>query len=92
MGWSRGSELFSAVIAAARVAISDDDARRGFYVAILPEFNDLDWDTQNECEGEDPVFDKILRECGYIEEHEGAMKCLRDAGYVDDEVDGRGSE
>jgi hypothetical protein len=92
MGWASGSDLFNAVIKAAKRSIKDPKARRKFYLALLSAFNDLDWDTQNECEGEDPVFDVILREQGYIDEHEGAMKTLRDAGYIDDEVDGRGSE
>ena len=70
MGWASGSSLFIAVIKAAKRFIKDDKARRKFYLAILPEFDSHDWDTQGECDGEDPVFDKILREKGYIEEEE----------------------
>jgi hypothetical protein len=68
MGWASGSSLFTAVITAAKRYIKDDKARRKFYLAILPEFNGHDWDTQAECNGQDPVFDRILREQGYYEE------------------------
>jgi hypothetical protein len=66
MGWAGGSGLFGAVIKAAKRFIKDDKDRRKFYLATLPAFNDDDWDTQGECEGLDPIFDRILREQGYI--------------------------
>lgn len=62
MGWCGGSSIFSAVIKAAKRFIKDPKDRRKFYLALLPEFNAHDWDTQNECDGLDSVFDKILRE------------------------------
>jgi hypothetical protein len=71
MGWASGSSLFIAVIKAAKRYIKDDKARRKFYLAILPEFNDHDWDTHQECEGQDIVFDRILREQGYVEDENG---------------------
>ena len=71
MGWGSGSTLFRVVIKATQRFIKDPKDRRKFYLAILPTFNDEDWDTQAECEGLDPVFDRILREQGYIEDEHG---------------------
>lgn len=68
MGWAAGSSLFNVIIPAAQRYIKDPKARRKFYLAVLPEFNDHDWDTQQECEGMDPVFDKILKEQGYLDD------------------------
>ena len=67
MGWAAGSSLFSAVAKAAKRFIKDPKDRRKFYVACLDAFLDYDWDTQQECEGVDPVLDQVLREKGYIE-------------------------
>lgn len=71
MGWASGSSLFTAVITGAKRYIKDDKARRKFYLSLMPEFNGHDWDTQGECEGQDHVFDKILREQGYVEDEHG---------------------
>jgi N-acetylglucosamine kinase-like BadF-type ATPase len=68
MGWGSGSSLFRIVIEAAKRAIDDRVARREFYLTVLSEFNQHDWDTQDECTGEDDVFDQILREQGYTED------------------------
>lgn len=62
MGWARGSELFSAIISAAKVAIPNDKTRRTFYVKIWCAFDDMDWDTEYECLGEDPMYDEIYKE------------------------------
>ena len=62
MGWASGSELFGHVITAAKKAIPDDAARAEFYKPVINAFEDHDWDTQNECEGDDPVFDKLMKE------------------------------
>lgn len=74
MGWARGSSLFIAVAKAAKRFIKDPKDRRKFYLAILPEFNDQDWDTQGECEGIDSILDKILLELGYLENEDSELE------------------
>jgi hypothetical protein len=62
MGWASGSRLFSKIIEAAKEAIPDDDARERFYRPVIAAFEDEDWDTQNECCGDDDVYDQIYDE------------------------------
>lgn len=62
MGWARGSEVMGRIMDAARKHIPDDKARQAFYLEVIHALEDCDWDTQNECEGEDDAFDKALRE------------------------------
>jgi hypothetical protein len=73
MGWASGSSLFTAVSKAAKRFIKDPKDRRKFYVACLEAFLDHDWDTQQECEGIDPVLDRVLLEKGYIEPPEAEL-------------------
>lgn len=61
MGWSSGSELFSNVIAAARHRMADKE-RKAFYLEIIPAFEAQDWDTQDECLDNDPMFKAAYRE------------------------------
>ena len=61
MGWSGGSEIMSKVIAALQEHMPDEKARREVYGTLIEAFEDMDWDTQGECEGVDPVFDATLR-------------------------------
>jgi len=62
MGWSGGSDLMSSVISAAKNYIDDAHCRKGFYKKVIDAFEDCDWDTQNECIGEDTAFDEALYE------------------------------
>ncbi len=61
MGWARGSELMDPIIFEAMKAIPDDEMRRTFYEGVIPPFEDLDWDTQDESMGTDPVFDEVIK-------------------------------
>lgn len=61
MGWSSGSELFDKIIEAVQPAVHDEAAREAIYANIIPAFEDQDWDTQDECMGKDPAFDKALK-------------------------------
>ncbi len=40
----------------------DDVYREAVYRVLIPEFQDMDWDTENDCLGQDPAFDRVLRE------------------------------
>ena len=62
MGWSSGTMLFSSVIIAAKKAIPDMEKRKEFYKEIIDAFEDADWDTQDECMGEDGAYDEAIRE------------------------------
>lgn len=60
MGWASGSGLYDELIRAAMKYIPDEKIRARFYRDTIKAFEDSDWDTQSECEGFDPVFDKAL--------------------------------
>ena len=62
MGWSSGTELMSRVITATRKVIPDEKTRKEFYKEIIDAFEDYDWDTENECLGEDSAYDDALKE------------------------------
>lgn len=60
MGWASGSELFGSLIRTMRKHVPDAKVRTKVYKAMIKAFEDADWDTQDECEGMDPAFDKAL--------------------------------
>jgi hypothetical protein len=62
MGWSAGSEIFSSIIEAAKKAIPDESIRKEFYREIYPAFLDADWDTEDECFDDDPLFKLVFYE------------------------------
>jgi len=61
MGWGSGSVLFSKIISAAITAIPDKKVRVSFYEKVISDFENEDWDTEEECLGEDLAFDKALK-------------------------------
>jgi len=61
MGWTGGTGIMQAAIAGADDAGLDALERAALYKRLLDALEDLDWDTQDECMGEDPVFDAVLR-------------------------------
>ena len=62
MGWSSGTRLMSAVITATKKAIPDEEIRKAFYKEVIEAFEDADWDTQDECMGEDESYDVAVKE------------------------------
>jgi hypothetical protein len=62
MGWASGSQLFSNLIATMRKHVKDKSKRKAIYKEMIISFEDEDWDTQDECEGEDSAFDEALDE------------------------------
>lgn len=60
MGWSSGSRLMGDVIDALKDNVPEQDIRENIYAAIIPAFEDADWDTQDECMGEDDAFDAVM--------------------------------
>jgi hypothetical protein len=41
---------------------NDNDARKILYREVIPEFEDYDWDTQDECLEMDQAFDEVMWE------------------------------
>jgi len=66
MGWAAGSIVMDRVIAALQITVPDAGTRKAIYAALIVEFRDMDWDTENECTDQDTAFDDALRECGEI--------------------------
>lgn len=62
MGWSSGTEIFEDIIKAAKKAIPEEKARKQFYKEIYPAFCDADWDTEDECFDDDPLFKEVYDE------------------------------
>ncbi len=62
MGWASGSRLFSAVIAAIQPEVKSEPKRRKIYASLIKAFRDDDWDTLDECLGEDPAYDAVYDE------------------------------
>lgn len=62
MGWSSGTGLMLAIIKSAKKATPDMKTRKVFYKEVIDAFEDADWDTQDECTGEDSAFDEAIKE------------------------------
>ena len=62
MGWASGSTLFSQIIEGVKPVVSDKEMRKAIYRPIIEAFEDADWDTLDECEGEDEAYDEVVRE------------------------------
>ena len=62
MGWSSGSSTFSGIIAAVLPVVADKEDRKRIYRPIIQAFEDQDWDTQDECVGEDEAYDELYAE------------------------------
>lgn len=62
MGWSSGSRLFNDLISVLQSEIQDETKRKAIYTKLIQVFEERDWDTQDECLGEDPAYDAALME------------------------------
>lgn len=61
MGWGSGSSLFSDIIRVVKKEVPDQTVRERIYFELISSFEDGDWDTQDECIGEDVAYDYALR-------------------------------
>lgn len=61
MGWSSASRIMSDIIAAVAPHVADKDVRKSIYAPIIDSLENGDWDTQDECLGEDDAYDEILK-------------------------------
>lgn len=62
MGWASGSGVMNEIIDTMQDEIDDVDQRRRVYKGIIEAMEGNDWDTQDECIGQDPAFDAALQE------------------------------
>lgn len=62
MGWSSGSRVFGDAIKAIKPNVPDKDTRKKIYVKLIEAFEEADWDTLDECLGEDEAYDEIYNE------------------------------
>lgn len=62
MGWSSGSSIMSKVIEGVKPQVADKDARKAIYTTVIEALEDGDWDTQDECLGEDDAYDEAIKE------------------------------
>ena len=60
MGWASGSEVMDGIIEVVQKEIKDPEVRFRLYKGIIVALEDQDWDTENECEGQDDAYDKAL--------------------------------
>jgi hypothetical protein len=61
MGWASGSYLYNEVIRIAKEFIPNEKQRTKFHKEMIAVFQTHDWDTEDECVGEDPAFDAALK-------------------------------
>ncbi len=62
MGWAGGSDVMSGIIAAIKPRVLEEKQRQEIYREIITMMEDRDWDTQDECLGEDPAYDVVMKE------------------------------
>lgn len=66
MGFNTGSSIARPVIEATLANVPDPKARKAIYLALAAELNALDWDTQDEVLGLDPVWDELSKKHGWV--------------------------
>ena len=62
MGWAGGSDVMSGIIAAIKPRVLEKTQRQEIYREIITVMENRDWDTQDECLGEDPAYDVVVKE------------------------------
>ena len=62
MGWASGSDIANRMIAGISKEVADSVIRQKLYAIMISALESGDWDTQDECYGQDPAFDAALRE------------------------------
>lgn len=61
MGWARGADVANGSIKAINRTNLRPSEKRQFYLDIVPVLEDEDWDTQDECMEDDPVFEAAMK-------------------------------
>jgi len=60
MGWAGGSYVMADIISVVQTSIPNQSLRERLYVGIIDALERNDWDTQDECLGQDPAFDAAM--------------------------------
>ncbi len=75
MGWASGSTVMSGIIDVIKKKVADDSMRKEIYSGVISVLEDKDWDTQDECIGEDAAYDAAIKEhhpSWFVDEKGGA--------------------
>lgn len=62
MGWASGSEVMGRIIKVVKKEVASKAKRKALYMGIIQALEDHDWDTQDECLGEDQAYDDVYNE------------------------------
>ena len=62
MGWASGTYVMGDIIDGLFEDIKDGEVRKQVYKSIIRALETADWDTQDECMGQDSAFDEALAE------------------------------
>lgn len=65
MGWGSGSRIMDGIIDAVEENVKDYDTRYKIYKSVYEVMRDADWDTIDECLGQDEAFDQVASEDGW---------------------------
>lgn len=62
MGWASASRIMSDIMDAVIPVVPDKEARKKIYRPVIESLEEGDWDTQDECMGEDDAYDEVIKE------------------------------
>jgi hypothetical protein len=63
MGWASGSDVMDYIIYhVQRVLPHDPEIRCAIYIIVIKALDAHDWDTHDDCWGQDDEFDEALKE------------------------------
>lgn len=62
MGWASGSNVMTRIIKVVKKEVPSKAKRKVLYMDIVDALRDQDWDTLDECLGEDQAYDDIYNE------------------------------
>ena len=62
MGWASGSTVMTKIIEVVKKEVPSKKKRKALYVGIVDALRDADWDTLDECLGEDQAYDEVYNE------------------------------
>ncbi len=62
MGWASASGIMSDIISAVKPHVADKEVRKQIYRPVIESLEAGDWDTQDECMGEDEAYDETIKE------------------------------
>lgn len=62
MGWASGSDVMTRIIKVVKKEVPSKTKRKVLYEGIVDALRDQDWDTLDECLGEDQAYDDVYNE------------------------------